>query len=561
MSYLVFARKYRPQQFEDLVAQEHVSRTLVNSIKNDRVGSAYLFCGPRGTGKTTTARILAKCLNCEKGPTPTPCGQCDACKDITAGSSLDVLEIDAASNTGVDDIRVRRENVRYMATGGHKRIYIIDEVHRLSGAAFDALLKTLEEPPSHVVFICATTDPLKVPDTILSRTQRFDFKRISPTDISNHLKKIANLEKIEIDEEALRILSRKADGSIRDALSLLDQITAFAGDKIRAADVVDALGLVDKALLFDFTNAIASHDSKEALKIIGRVVEAGTDVLDFTSELMEHFRILMILTADQSAADELGFTIEETTQYKEQAGCFSLGDVIRLIKMAGELNADIKFGLNERMVLEVTAVRMAEMEATVKFEEVLEQLKEIGPQVSGNLFGLTEKKNSNDLNKPISRLSIIQSPETITEPASPSPKSFNRTVNLPMVQKDWSEYLNHLRSKSAMLSSQIRMGSIRDVKENIITIAFAKSAANSREILERPDNFRLITEDLRTFFDSNVSLKLEIDDSSGAAPAAMPEKKKGITREEVEKLVSNSPRLKKLIEDVDGEIIGVKKLD
>ena len=161
MSYLVFARKYRPQQFEDLVAQEHVSRTLVNSIKNDRVGSAYLFCGPRGTGKTTTARILAKCLNCEKGPTPTPCGECAACKDITAGSSLDVLEIDAASNTGVDDIRVLRENVRYLATGGHKRIYIIDEVHRLSGAAFDALLKTLEEPPPHVVFICATTDPLK----------------------------------------------------------------------------------------------------------------------------------------------------------------------------------------------------------------------------------------------------------------------------------------------------------------------------------------------------------------------------------------------------------------
>ncbi|MEE8404124.1 MAG: hypothetical protein V3S17_01900, partial [candidate division Zixibacteria bacterium] len=292
-----------------------------------------------------------------------------------------------------------------------------------------------------------------------------------------------------------------------------------------------------------------------------QVVEAGTDVIDFTSELMEHFRILMILTADQSAADELGFTVEETAQYKEQAGYFSLGDVIRLIKMAGDLNADIKFGLNERMALEVTAVRMAEMEATVKFEEVLEQLRKIEPQVSGNLFSQTEKKNSNDLKKPISRLSFIKSPEEKTEPAPPSPKSFNRTVNLPMVQKDWSEYLNHLRSKSAMLSSQIRMGSIRDVKENIITIAFATSAANSREIIERPDNFRLITEDLRTFFESNVTLKLEIDDHLSAAPTATPAMKSSITRDEVEKLVSNSPRLKKLIEDVDGEIIGIKKLD
>ncbi|MEE8149377.1 MAG: hypothetical protein V3T75_02875, partial [candidate division Zixibacteria bacterium] len=397
--------------------------------------------------------------------------------------------------------------------------------------------------------------------TILSRTQRFDFKRVSPTDISRHLNKIAKIENIEIDDEALRILARKADGSLRDALSLLDQITAFAGDKITAGDVVDALGLVDKGLLFDFTKAIASHDSRRALEIIGQVVDGGTDVVDFTTELMEHFRILMILAADQSAADELGFTIEETNQYKEQAGYFSLGDVIRLIKMAGDLNADIKFGLNERLALEVTAVRMAEMEATVKFEEVLEQLKQIEPQSSGNLFGQTEKKNGDSLKESGGRLTIAKPPEQNTENIQPAKRSFNRTVNLPIVQKDWSEYLNHLRSKSAMLSSQMRMGSIREVKENIITIAFASSAINSREIIERPENFRLITEDLRLFFDSNVSLKLEVDDRQSATPAPTPTKKNGMSRAEVEKLVENSPRLKKLIEDVDGEIIGVKKTE
>jgi len=218
MVYQVFARKYRPPTFEDVVAQTHVTRTLQNAIRNNRVGSGYLFCGPRGTGKTTTARLLAKALNCVNGPTPTPCGECPACHDITAGSSLDVLEIDAASNTGVDDMRALRERINLTPAGGKKKIYIIDEVHRLSGAAFDALLKTLEEPPEHVVFIFATTEPIKVPETILSRTQRFDFKRVSTSDLAGHMKNIAGRENIAIEDAALALLARRGDGSVRDSL-------------------------------------------------------------------------------------------------------------------------------------------------------------------------------------------------------------------------------------------------------------------------------------------------------------------------------------------------------
>jgi len=553
MSYLVFARKYRPQVFEEVVAQDHVTKTLANSVKNNRVGSGYLFCGPRGTGKTTTARILAKCLNCQKGPTPTPCGECSTCKEITAGSSLDVLEIDAASNTGVDDVRTLRENIRYLPTGGQKRIYIIDEVHRLSGAAFDALLKTLEEPPPHVVFVCATTDPLKVPDTILSRTQRFDFKRVSPTDIAAHIENIAKKEKIEIDADAVRILARKADGSMRDALSLLDQITAFAGDKITERDVVNALGLVDKQLLFDFTHAIAAHDSRKALQLVAKVIDGGVDVVDFTSELMEHFRILMVLAADENAASELNLNPEEIKQYQEQAGYFSLGDVLRLLKIAGDLNADLKFGLNERLVLEVTAVKMAELESTVKLEEVLEHLKQESPQNTDSLFSQAEKKNYGI--EAAGKVTLVK-PQ---EPERPlTPPVHTRAINLALIQDQWDEYLNHLRRKSAMLSSQLHMGQVKDVKENQIKVVFGATGSNSKEILERPDNLRTITDDLKQFFQSHVSISFEVDKE-----LKMPENrdKKQVTREDINRLVDESPRLKKLIEKVDGEIIGIRKAE
>ncbi len=555
MSYLVLARKYRPQRFEDIVAQEHVSRTLQNAVKNDRVGSGYLFCGPRGTGKTTTARVLAKALNCVNGPTPEPCGVCDQCKEIAAGTSLDVLEIDAASNTGVDDIRTLRENVRYLPTGGKKRIYIIDEVHRLSGAAFDALLKTLEEPPPHVIFMFATTEPTKVPETILSRTQRFDLKRVSVKALAVHLTQIARKEELEIDEAAIKLLARKADGSVRDALSLLDQLAAFASEKITDETVVAALGLVDRQMLFSFIKGVAERDSKVVLKLVKQAVDGGTDIADFTAELLEHLRLMMILATDTEAGDLLGFSKEELTEYTQQAENFSVGDIVRLIKIGMDLNRDLKskIGLDERLLLDVAAIKMAEMEGTVRFEEILEHLSQSPNAASaGNLFDQPEKKKDNL--PPRTGLKLVRGePESVS-----GERSLSRTqaVNVAMVRAGWEKFVGFLRQRNSMLASQLAMVQIREVKDNQILAVFGGTATVARQVVEKPSNLSLITECLKDQFAANLSIKFDTERQKDVGSTDIGKKRRnGI---DVKKLLEDSPRLQMLLEKVDGEIIGIR---
>ncbi len=556
MSYLVFARKYRPQTFKDIVAQEHVTKTLQNSLKNDRIGSGYLFCGPRGTGKTSTARILAKAVNCINGPTPEPCGECPVCQEITRGSSLDVLEIDAASNTGVDDIRRLRENVRHSPAGGKKLIYVIDEVHRLSGPAFDALLKTLEEPPPHAMFILATTEPFKVPDTILSRTQRFDFKRVSVKELTTHLTSIARTEKMKITDGALRMIARKADGSVRDSLSLLDQIAAYTTDSITEQHVIQALGLVDRKFLFDFTAAIASRESKTSLRLIKTVFDGGVDPKDFVAELLEHFRVLLILTTDKESGDLLAFGEEELAEYSEQAGYFTVGDIIRLMKTATDLNADLKdSGLDGRLLLEMTAVKMTEMESTVKFEEVLQAIQQNPPDSGGDLFGQTEKKKSEPITTPVTL--VRNQPEE--KPSRPSaPPVYDRAVNILMLRSGWENFLDILKAKRPMLASQLGMVELREMKNNKLMAVFPPSGLNSKVIVEKAENIKLITDLLREHYKANISLSLDIDHELKASePEETHNNGAGV---DVKKIVEDSPRIRMLIERVDGEVIGVGKV-
>src|SRR5437667_283220 len=296
VSYEVFARKYRPQTFDDLVGQAHVSRTLKNAVAQNRLAHAYLFVGPRGVGKTSTARILAKSLNCVKGPTVTPCGVCDNCKEIAAGNSLDVIEIDGASNNSVEDVRQLRDNVRYAPAKGRYKIYLIDEVHMLSAAAFNALLKTLEEPPAHVKFIFATTEPQKVLPTILSRCQRFDLHRIPANLIAQHLQFIAGKEKINLPPAAAHAIARGAEGGLRDAESMLDQLVAFCGEKIAEKDVLSVFGLVAHDKLAALTDAILDGETNAALTVVKELDEVGKDLQRLLADLLDHYRNLLVLS-------------------------------------------------------------------------------------------------------------------------------------------------------------------------------------------------------------------------------------------------------------------------
>jgi DNA polymerase-3 subunit gamma/tau len=330
MSYLVLARKWRPQVFEDVVGQEHVTRTLQNAIKTGRVAHAYLFTGARGVGKTSAARILAKALNCINGPTPIPCNICESCKEIAGGSSMDVFEIDGASNTGVDDIRELRENIKFPPIKGRYRIYIIDEVHMLSTNAFNALLKTLEEPPSHVIFVFATTDPQKIPVTILSRCQEFDFKRIPAILIQERLKAIAESERIKITDRGLHIIAREADGGMRDAQSILDQVISFAGEDVSDEDVAKSLGVIDREVLKNVVTSIMERKPAGCIKVVERVYDYGYDVRLFCKNLLEYIRNLIVLKVIKDPGQLIDLPDGEIAELKTLSDGFSQDELQQL---------------------------------------------------------------------------------------------------------------------------------------------------------------------------------------------------------------------------------------
>ena len=376
MNYEVFARKYRPQTFDDLVGQTHVSRTLKNAVAQNRLAHAYLFVGPRGVGKTSTARILAKSLNCINGPTITPCGVCDNCREIAGGNSLDVIEIDGASNNSVEDVRQLRENVRYAPAKGRYKIYLIDEVHMLSSAAFNALLKTLEEPPEHVKFIFATTEPQKVLATILSRCQRFDLHRIPANLIAQHLQFIAKKEKITLQPAAAHAIARGAEGGLRDAESMLDQLVAFCGEKIAESDVLNVFGFTSEQTVSDLTGRILRGETPEAIDLLHEQCEAGKDMMRLMADLIAYLRDLLVFKAKPDALNE---DVDPDVQKSlaAHAELISTDRLLELIDQFAAAEGRMKWAPNKKLHFEVAIIKAIQSLGQATLDEVIEKLGEL----------------------------------------------------------------------------------------------------------------------------------------------------------------------------------------
>ena len=388
MTYQVIARKWRPQTFADLVGQEHVTETLANAIKKDRVAHAYIFSGARGVGKTTAARILAKALNCVNGPTPEPCGVCDSCKEITAGTSLDVIEIDAASNRGIDQIRELREMVRYAPAAARSKVVILDEAHMLTGEASNALLKTLEEPPERVIFVMATTQPEDLEDTIRSRSQHFHFRALTFNEITNRLKFIASKENLKIDDGALAVIARMAEGSMRDALSLLEQARAYCGDDIKDQAVRDLLGVVPEDALNELVQAIAEQSAERALGLVHRFQKEGRNLQHFCREAIRHMRNLLIARVCGADSDLLAATPDQRPGLAKEAALFSEEDLTRYFQILLQTDDALRRAMDPRVHLEMGLLRLVNAARLGTLEEFLAEAKGARGGNSGGGSGL-----------------------------------------------------------------------------------------------------------------------------------------------------------------------------
>ena len=553
MAYQVTARKWRPRQFDEVVGQEHITATLKNAVHSDRIAQCYLFCGPRGVGKTTTARILAKILNCADPRDGNSCEACDSCKSIAASTSMNVLEIDGASNNSVDDIRELREVVRYAATQGVYKIYIIDEVHMLSTSAFNALLKTLEEPPEHVVFIFATTEVQSVPDTILSRCQRFNFRRISTGQIAAHLGTIAQAEGIAVEEGALHLLASRADGALRDAEGLLDQVVSL-GAEVSQQAVVQVLGLVDRDLYFELLDAMREAVPARVLEIVARAVDEGVDIEEFVYGLVELLRHLLFAKI-QGGTDELDMAEDARQRCGELAAAMEVEDLLRMMQSLLDLEADIKRSVQPRFRVEIALVHLALMGRSVDVGELLRRLQSLEGAAPRPAAPPPPKGRSEQAAPPLpsSRSEQIASPSpsNLDEQAAPPPppqqqavsaESSNAAASLSFdqVRTTWAELVNAVRAAKPSLAYFLNGAALDSLEGHVLKLSFG--AADRFAMNQVINNRESVEEIAEAKYGRRLRLEAVVkkDDQPAPQAASQPE---------------SDPVLRSVLDTFDGELV------
>ena len=516
MSYEVFARKYRPQTFDDLVGQAHVSRTLKNAVAQNRLAHAYLFVGPRGVGKTSTARILAKSLNCVKGPTVTPCGECDNCREIAAGNSLDVIEIDGASNNSVEDVRQLRENVRYAPAKGRYKIYLIDEVHMLSPAAFNALLKTLEEPPEHVKFIFATTEPQKVLPTILSRCQRFDLHRIAANLIAKHLQFIAGKENITLEPAAAHAIARGAEGGLRDAESMLDQLVAFCGEKISENDVLDVFGFTSEQTVVDLTGRILRGETPDAIDLLHQQSEAGKDMMRLMSDLIAYLRDLLVFKAKPDALKE-DVEADVQTSLAAQAELVTTDRLLELVDQFAAAEGRMKWVPNKKLHFEVAIIKAIQSLGQATLDEVIEKLSQLrdGKSVAAGADRGGEPSQA--------RKAAVTDSENISRAGSGDNKSAPRVAETsPDANELWQKALIKIPAQKAFVRNSAAAAHVLGIEGRNFQLGFAPGDKAMMDILGTQANRKFLETLLHEITGTDWSVKLTVNEElpSREAPAS-----------------------------------------
>ncbi|AYE34231.1 DNA polymerase III subunit gamma/tau [Clostridium septicum] len=512
MAYTALYREWRPKTFYDVVGQEHITTTLKNQILNDRIAHAYLFCGTRGTGKTSTAKVFAKALNCLNLKDGEPCNECEMCTKINNGLAIDVTELDAASNNGVDKIRDIIDDVKYPPQEAHFKVYIMDEVHMLSTGAVNAFLKTLEEPPNNVIFILATTDPQKLPITILSRCQRFDFKRINNSDIIARLRKIVTEQGVFADDKSLALIARVSDGAMRDSLSILDQAIAMGDGSVQYETLINMLGLVTNEYLFNLTNAITQRNVEKSVNIIDEVVYSGKDMYLFIKDLVAHYRNILMAKVTNNPEEVLDMSEENISLVKEQASRIRAEEAMRCIRILQEAEGNAKLSKQARLYLELAVIKMCKIEYDTSNEVILSRINKLEEGLkNGSLKVVSEmpkaKKNNNiDESKKISV-------QKINEKSKEIKGNENSNVKIQDIQRAWKDILERIKTRRAMIVyASLLTGKPVECKDGIVTVRYEEEYKFNKSRLEKPEYRAIISEILAEIFREDLKVVFEVDE-------------------------------------------------